>query len=580
MPRHPSNAHHPLNRRTAMAASALAVGLSMVCVATGAASAAPTHPSSTDRGTAPSLWGDSRGGHGGPATGPAVANADSFLISQGKSVKPRYSVLANDSGSDAAIVSHTNPAHGSLALNNDGTFAYTPEPGFAGADSFTYTVNDAVSLFDTNLPPLATIGGVKITGGAYGSALAPVPGSADEVYGLTDRGPNADVPDGSKMEPLPGFVPSIGKFKLADGKAVLEKTIRLRASDGSPYNGQVNSSADTGETIEDINGKVLPKSQNGYDSEGLVALKDGTFWVSDEYGPFITHFDRNGRQIARLSPFDGSLPGELAQRVPNKGMEGLAITPDGSTLVGIMQSALQTPDLTKKPSKVAPVRIVTYNLTTRATHEYLYLLTDPAVHSGAVSEITAVSATQFIVDERDGNMEPGAFKQLYSIDIDGATDVGPHSSVSGTTYDAKRGGLLVGPGKASIEAFVGTDDTATASAALQSAGISPVKKATDVDLGALLTRLDPTGGFFGHDKVEGVATTDGGRTLLVSNDNDFGIDGVTGPSTPYQLHAKTLPNGTQDDGQYLRIDTTKLNDANSTATVTILVAPKGTRDLR
>jgi hypothetical protein len=32
---------------------------------------------------------------------------------------------------------------------------------------------------------------------------------------------------------------------------------------------------------------------------------DGTFYVSDEYGPFITHFNRNGRQISRLSPLDG-----------------------------------------------------------------------------------------------------------------------------------------------------------------------------------------------------------------------------------------------------------------------------------
>ena len=53
-----------------------------------------------------------------------------------------------------------------------------------------------------------------------------------------------------------------------------------------------------------------PQDPNGYDSEGLVAMPDGTFWVSDEYGPFITHFDRNGRQLQRLSPFDGSLPKE------------------------------------------------------------------------------------------------------------------------------------------------------------------------------------------------------------------------------------------------------------------------------
>ena len=75
----------------------------------------------------------------------------------------------------------------------------------------------------------------------------------------------------------------------------------------------------------------------------LSTLK--TFWISDEYGPFITHFDARGRQIGRLSPLDGSLPPELANRIGNRGLEGLTITPDGSTLVAIMQSALHQPDL-------------------------------------------------------------------------------------------------------------------------------------------------------------------------------------------------------------------------------------------
>jgi hypothetical protein len=483
-------------------------------------------------------------------------------------------VLDNDSGS-ATIVSHTTTAHGTLSLQQDGSFTYTPAAGFTGVDSFTYTTNDAVKLYNTDLPPLATIGGVKITGGAYGSSFTPVPGSTTEFYGLTDRGPNVTAPDGTtKIEPLPDFDPAIGKFKLVGSKAILEKKIPLRAANGHGYNGLVNTEASTGETIEDLDGTVLPKSPYGYDSEGLVAMKDGTFWVSDEYGPFITHFDRNGRQIARLSPFDKSLPAELAQRVPNKGMEGLTVTPDGSTLVGIMQSALQTPDLTAKPAQVAPLRIVTYNLRTHATHEYLYLLTDPAVNAGAVSEITALSNTKFVVDERDGNFEPNAYKKLFKIDLTGATDVGPSSKVAGATYDAAKGGLLVGAAQKSIEAFAGTDTTAAATTALAGVGITPVSKTLDVDLGALVTKLDPTGGFFGHDKVEGVATTDGGKTLIVSNDNDFGIDGVTGTAAPYTLHAKLLPNGTQDDGQYLSIDTTKVNDASSTATVQIFVTPK------
>ena len=54
-------------------------------------------------------------------------------------------VLANDldvDGGPKQIVSTTNGANGSVAITNDGAdLTYTPDPGFAGSDSFTYTVN-------------------------------------------------------------------------------------------------------------------------------------------------------------------------------------------------------------------------------------------------------------------------------------------------------------------------------------------------------------------------------------------------------------------------------------------------------
>ncbi|QWF78409.1 esterase-like activity of phytase family protein [Amycolatopsis sp. CA-230715] len=418
-------------------------------------------------------------------------------------------------------------------------------------------LRDAVQVFRTDLPPLATVGGVPITGGGYGSALAPVLGGSDEYYGLTDRGPNVDGPGGEKVEPLPAFTPSIGKFRLRGGKAELEQTIPLRAADGTPYSGRLSTQADTGEKIVDLNGKPLAPDPNGYDSEGLAVAADGTFWVSDEYGPFVTHFGRDGRAIERLAPGKG-LPGELKNRVPNKGMEGLTLTPDGGTLVGIMQSALGQPDLDKKPGHVAPVRIVTYDLRTRAAHEYLYLLDDPKDNDGAVSEITALSATTFLVDERDGQPEPGAYKKLFKIDLAGATDVGPAEKVHDAPYDAAKGGLLVGDDKETIEAYVGAHDTEEATRDLADVDIKPVKKKLHVDVGGLLTRLDPKGGFFGHDKIEGVATTDGGRTVVLSNDSDFGIDGVRGDAPPFALHPKLTPDGKQDDGEFLRIDVTKL----------------------
>lgn len=70
-----------------------------------------------------------------------------------------------------------------------------------------------------------------------------------------------------------------------------------------------------------------------------------------------------------------------------------------------------------------------------------------------------------------------------------------------------------------------------------------------------------------------MAQLNGGRTVVLSNDSDFGIDGLTqSATTPFTLHAKVSPaTGKQDDGEFLAVDMTKLPAATSTATVTISV---------
>ncbi len=132
-------------------------------------------------------------------------------------------------------------------------------------------------------------------------------------------------------------------------------------------------------------------------------MPDGSFWVSDEYGPYITHFDQWGHALQRVSPLNGTLPAELQYRVANRGLEGLTVTPDGKELVALMQSSLQEPDIDgANAKKLVPLRLITYNLKIHAEHEYLYLLHNPATNGGAVSELAALSDTTFLVDERDG----------------------------------------------------------------------------------------------------------------------------------------------------------------------------------
>jgi hypothetical protein len=48
-------------------------------------------------------------------------------------------VLANDSGGPLQVISNTNPSHGTLTFNPDGSFRYVPAAGFTGTDTFTYS---------------------------------------------------------------------------------------------------------------------------------------------------------------------------------------------------------------------------------------------------------------------------------------------------------------------------------------------------------------------------------------------------------------------------------------------------------
>jgi phosphodiesterase/alkaline phosphatase D-like protein len=523
-------------------------------------------------------------------SGPQLVNDSYTATSNGAlSVNAANGVFANDNGfgHPLQVIVNTAPAHGTLALNGaDGSFIYTPTAGYTGSDTFTYTASNAVQLWKTNLPSLGTFNGVSVTGGGYGSSLCVDPNSVnhDEYYGVTDRGPNVGGPSSIKVEPLPAFNPAIGHFKmLPNGTAQLEASIPLKDGAGNPYSGRVNTQVATGETIQDLNGNVQAKDPNGYDSEGLVALTDGTFWVSDEYGPFITHFDATGKQTARLSPFDASLPVELAVRVPNKGMEGLCITPDGSTLVGMMQGALQQSDVTGLPAgddatDIPILRIITYKLTAPnagTIHEYLYELES---NKFGVSEISALTNTTFLVDERDGKFIPSSTKKLFTIDISAATDVGPLSTVANSTYNGNFNNLTVPLGLlftgSSIEKLCnngGSTTKAFVDGAITAKGITPVTKSLFLDFIGLLTTLDSAGRFFSHDKVEGVAVLNGGQQIVLSNDSDFGISGATG-TPPYTLVAKTSPaTGVQDDGEFILVNMNQLPTVTATATVSLTV---------
>lgn len=75
-----------------------------------------------------------------------VANNDSFTINEDTVLTVAApGVLGNDTDPDQDVLTAirvSNPSHGTLTLNSDGSFTYTPVANFNGADSFAYKAND------------------------------------------------------------------------------------------------------------------------------------------------------------------------------------------------------------------------------------------------------------------------------------------------------------------------------------------------------------------------------------------------------------------------------------------------------
>ena len=80
-----------------------------------------------------------------PFNNPPVANNDEVFVEEGQRVSGN--VLNNDYDFDGGIVnlrveSNTNPLHGTLEINPDGSFSYIPFANFVGLDQFEYMVCD------------------------------------------------------------------------------------------------------------------------------------------------------------------------------------------------------------------------------------------------------------------------------------------------------------------------------------------------------------------------------------------------------------------------------------------------------
>lgn len=370
---------------------------------------------------------------------------------------------------------------------------------------------------------------------AYGSGLA-FKGMADdgtlEFYAITDRGPNGDgptapVPNGggatniSKVFPAPSFAPSFGIVRIGKTGAVLASSLPLkldasRKITGLPPQSGVGSTGETPLTDRYVfDAAKANYDANGLDPETLVLDKArNVLWTSDEYGPFIARINiATGVIEKKYAPGSGpaDLPLVLAQRRPNRGMEGLALDAANGKLHGFLQSPIDPKDGAGKSIQATPpggsktdvrhiakfTRWLAFDPATETSKLYAYPIDGSQYDknrtgNAKLGDVVSLGNGRFIVIEQGARKSDAkVFNKLMLVELPAdATDIAAfdHNLEISSITQAPSGG-------ADYSAVV------------------TMRKTELLDLNAL--------GWLAE-KAEGLTVVDD-QTLALVNDNDFGV---------------------------------------------------------
>ena len=275
------------------------------------------------------------------------------------------------------------------------------------------------------------------------------------IWAIADRGPNLKIKpaidrygldhlkplkkvDGAKIMPRPDIGPTICQLKLDGDRVHLVRRIPLRGLSGRAISGlPIPAGTADVEPAFDLKGEELGSDPSGADTEAIVALSDGTFWVGDEYGPSLLHVGPDGLVLQRWVPtglekalkgadYDVKpmLPAIALRRRINRGFEAVAVSPDERWLYLVFQSPLAHPGVAAFEN-ARHVRIWKLDARTGAmVGQFIYPLDAPAtflrdqkagnveLSDVKVSEIAVIGPDRLLVLERISRTT-----KIYQVDL-------------------------------------------------------------------------------------------------------------------------------------------------------------------
>jgi VCBS repeat-containing protein len=188
-------------------------------------------------------------------------------------------VLTNDSDADGDVLTAvvgSGPAHGTLTLNGNGSFSYTPAANFNGADSFTYRASDGTANSDSATVAIA-VSSVNDAPTAAGDAYSTAEDTQRTVAAPGVLANDSDV-DGNPLSAVLGSGPAHGTLTLnANGSFSYTPAANFNGADSFTYrasDGSANSNlATVSITVTSVN-----------DAPTVVVAKGGSCGGDDRSG--------------------------------------------------------------------------------------------------------------------------------------------------------------------------------------------------------------------------------------------------------------------------------------------------------
>lgn len=317
------------------------------------------------------------------------------------------------------------------------------------------------------------------------------------VTTVTDRGPNGSpialvtgVGRNARAFLLPHFAPSLVKLELlpATGEVKMLERRPLKRTPSRSFTGLPRPATEAeAESAMTVKGDKIAPDPHGIDPEGYCRMPNGSFWVSEEYGPDVLEFGSRGILQRKLSPGKG-LPELLKWRPANRGFEALVCA--GDKVYAFLQSPLKMP--ASKHKKVMRV----FEIDARAgktTGVYFFLLEDEKIDR--VGDALMIRPGEFLFLEQNGKGGADAVHRIVRLKLGAATNL--------LTLRRKFPDLLL------LEPEEWTDQEIAER-------LTPMSRETVADLAGTAINAE--------EKIEGMALVDA-RTLLIVTDNDFGLKG-------------------------------------------------------